>query len=326
MKILMLFILGIICGTSVLSQDKEDDIDLKFSSFAAGIDYTSNNSLNGTTSIYSKQPISSVFVSYYHKSGFNLSLYLSNIANSDESNTTSTQEYGMSLGYDLDITSWLIGSVNYTHYEFSENSNALKSNYSDLFNVSTYSDIKWWNASLDFGYYSGNANDIYASFQTGVDIDIDNVLIKDNTLSIQPSFILFANSIDYYNDEAYSNYYFLYEYSQNNPDETVGELLESIENPQDMQDRLISRIISRRPYYYRKISKLDTDLVISDLFKEQSSFNISSLGFSLPVYYQWGSFMLNVGFSLYKPLNQPTYVNEDWTSFTNVGLTYFLSW
>ncbi|MCW3785022.1 hypothetical protein [Plebeiibacterium sediminum] len=326
MKILMLFVFGVICTTSLYSQDTANSADLKFSSFAAGVDYTSNNSLNGTTSMYSTQPISSVFVSYYHKSGFNLSLYLSNIANSDESNTASTQEYGISLGYDLDITSWLMGSVNYSHYEFSDNSNALKSNYSDLFNLNTYSQIKWWNASIDFGYYSGEANDLYLSFQTGVDFDVDNVFKKGNTLSIQPAFILFANSIDYYNDEAYNNYYFLYEYSQNNPEETVGELLESIENPQDIQDRLISRIISRRPYYYKKISKLDTDLVISDLFKEQSSFNISSLGFSLPIYYQWGSFMVNAGFSVYKPLHQPTYVNEDWTSFTNFGLTYFLSW
>ncbi len=326
MKIYKLILLGIIYSATVTSQENSDLSNLKFSSFAAGVDYTTNNSLNGTTNIYSTQPVSSVYASYYHTSGLNLSLYFSNIENSDESNTASTQEYGLSVGYDLNINSWLGSSVSYSHYEFSENSHALMANYSNVFDLACYSQIKWWNTSVDLGYYSGDANDLYFSFQTGVDFDIGNVFKKDNTLSIQPTLILFANSIDYYNDEAYNNYYFLYEYSQNNPDETVGELLESIENPLDMQDRWISRVVNRRPYYYRKISKLDTDLVISDLFKEQSSFNISSLGFSLPIYYQWGSFMVNVGYSLYKPLNQPDYIDEEWTSFTNFGLTYFMTW
>ncbi len=310
----------------VFSQIDMESLDAKFSSLAAGIDYSTDNSLNGTTSIYSTQPVSSAFVSYYHKTGINLSLYFSNIENSDESNTQSTQEYGLSLGYDLDITDWLSTSANYSHYEFSENSHALRSNYSDLFNLSTYSQVKWWNSNFDIGVYLGEAQDLYCSFQTGVDINIDNVFKQGNSLSIQPSFVMFASSIDYYNEDAYKNYYFLYEYSQNNPDKTIGELLSIIEDPQTVQDRIISRIVGRRPYYLRKINKLDSDIVISDLFEKQSSFNISSLGFTLPVYYQWGSFMLNLGLSVYKPMNQPSYVEEEWTAYTNVGLTYFLSW
>ncbi len=326
MKKLILLLLAFIIGNNSFSQKDIDSDNLKFSSFAAGIDYTTDNSLNGTTSIYSTQPVSSLFVSYYHKTGINLSLYFSNIENSDESNTQATQEYALSLGYDLDINNWLSTSANYSHYEFSENSHALRSNYSDLFNVNAFSQVNWWNSNLDIGIYLGQAQDLYCSFQTGADINFDNVLIKNNSLSIQPSFVIYASSIDYYNEDAFKNYYFLYEYSQNNPDQTISELLSIIEDPQSTQDRIISRIVGRRPYYYRKIKQLDADIVISDLFKKQSAFNISSMGFSLPVYYQWGNFMLNVGYSLYKPMNQPSYVEEDWTGFTNVGVTYFLIW
>ena len=321
-KTVCLFVL-LFFAQSVFSQNT---LDANFSSLLVGADYCTNNSLNGNTSIYATQPVSTVYSSYYHKSGFNASFVFSNIANSDESNEKATQEYGLSLGYDMDFTEWLMASASYHHYFYSKNSYSLKSNYKDLYHLGMTTQVGWWLSGLDLGYFSGKANDMFVSLETGVEININNVLKKDNTLTLQPTVSLYASSINYYNENAYKNYYFLYSYSQSNPELTVEELLSYMENPQSPEQRIVKRILTNRPYYYTKVKELPLDLVISDLFKEQSSFAISSIGFSLPVYYQWGNMLINLGFSVYKPLNQPSYTEDSWTAFSNVGLTYLLPW
>jgi hypothetical protein len=304
----------------------QDNSDFEFSSLAIGTDYSTNSTLNGGVSMFDSQPTMSTYANFYHKSGFDFAFIMSNIQNSDELRTSSTQEYGLSLGYEQSLTKWLDLYGSYSYYMYSRNSYSLRSSYQHLYNLNLYSTVDWWFTSIDAGYYSGRAEDFFMSFETGVEFEFDDVFKKGNTLSFQPSISVYAGSVGYYNEEAYRNYYFIYNFSERNPDITVAELKEIYRNPVTPKEKNIQYILVNRPRARDRIFALPDDLVIWDLFQEYNRFDINSIGFSLPIYYTWGDFMINAGFSMLKPANQESYFDDSWQSYTNVGLTYFFTW
>jgi len=321
----IVFLLFISISAILTAQEEDNEVD-KFSSFAIGSDFSTNKNLNGLVNMFSSQPSLSLYSSYYHKSGFDFTFLFSTVGNSDESNTKATQEYGLLFGYNYDVFKWLNLSASYSHYFYSSNSYSIGSSFNNAFNLGLYGNVKSFTASFDAGHYLGKSNKIFTSLDLCYAFEFENVFAKDNSLSIEPSFTIYTDDLDYYNEQAYIDYYFLYNYSERRPDVTVGQLLYWIENPETILDRYVQRLVEERPFLIRKIQQLPTDLVISDLFKEQHKYGISSIGISLPVYYQWGDFQINVGFTVYKPVNQPNYFDDSWDSFANVGITYLISW
>ncbi|TLX77774.1 hypothetical protein E9993_03770 [Labilibacter sediminis] len=298
----------------------------KFSSFSFGEDFTSNNNLNGRVSTLNKQPVLSSMVSYYHKLGFDATLVFSNVWNSDQTNTKASQETTLSLGYDYDITEWLNASVSYNHYWYSKNSNSIQSDYTDLLSSCVYTEVDWWVSNIMAGYYSGRANEFFVNVETGVDFTFEDVFKEGNLLSIQPMISAYAGNINFYNEEAYRNYYFLYIFAQEYPNVTVNDMLIQIQEPDNQIERSLRNKLETRPRLKKRVDSLPSDLVIASMFEEQNSFNLSNIGFILPVFYSWGDFMVNLGLSAYKPLNQPSYNQNSWVMYSNVGLAYFISW
>ncbi len=320
-----IFFVFILISPSVLAQNGSAD-DYKYSSLAFSLDYTSDNSINGRTSIFGSQPNLSSLTSYYFPWGLDVSLMCTNIWNADESGSKSAQELGLSLGYSYDFNDWLSAYASYSHFSYSKNSNALNSVYEHAYATGISSELKWWTADITGGYYTGTTNELFLSLETGISIDFDNVFHKDNMLSFEPNISAYLGNISYYNTDAYSNYLFLYNYASDFPNITVDEFIENIKNPETNRDRILRNRLLERPQKLRKLSELPGDLVIWDLFKEQNEFNFNTIGFTFPVYYYWNDFMLNISYSAFKPINQPSYIEEEWSSYINMGVTYMISW
>ena len=301
-------------------QNKDAD---KFSAFSFSIDASSDNNVNGRFSMFGSQPTLSSMAGYYHKWGFDVSIMYTNVWQSDENNSSATQEFGLSLGYNVDFTDWLSGSASYNHYNYSENSHSVRSVYKYLTSASLYSEIDWWLTDATLGYYSGKEEELFIALETGFSIDLNNVFKEGNTLSVQPMVSGYVGDINYYNTYNYTNYYFTYSYAKSFPELTVGQFIYIMENPKTYRQKRISERIGNK---INRLYELPMEQVIWELFEEQEAFNFNNIGFTIPVFYYWGNFMINASFSAYRPVNQPSYVNKSWGTFTNTGITYFISW
>ena len=312
-----------LCELNVYSQNNDED---KFSSVIFGMDFVSNYSLNGRVSMFGNQPRLNTTASYYHKWGFDVSAIYSNVWKSDETETKSTQELAISLGYNYDFTEWLNGGVTYDRFIYSKNSYSIRSLYKNLYAIGLFSEVDWWISDVMAGKYTGRSEESFVVMETGITLDFDNVLKKDNMLSIQPMISAYMGDINYYNISAYTDYYFLYNYANTFPDMTVREFKYRMQNPQTYRDRNLSSRIQDKPLRIKKINELPTSVVLWDLFEEHETFDFNNIGFMIPVYYYWGDFVINFTYSAYKPINQPSYVDADWNSYSNIGVSYFLSW
>ncbi|MGQ1787951.1 MULTISPECIES: hypothetical protein [unclassified Saccharicrinis] len=305
--------------------------DDKFSSASFSLDFMTDHDINGRLSVYKNQPTLAGMVGYYHKSGFDISTSYSNIWNSDERNESSTQSLGLSLGYNIDFTEWLSGSAMYGHYFYSHDSHSLRSVYKNLVSAGLYSEVGWWVTDVMAGYYTGKVEELFVAFETGATIHFDHVFKKGNSLSFQPMVSAYMGDISYYNVEAYTSYLFAYQYAELFPEATTAELSERIVKRlvRLNQDNTSSQLTNQQKTLItrlRKLKALPDDLVLWDLFKEQKSFNFNNIGFTIPAYYYWGDFVISLGFSAFRPVNQPSYIEVNWSGYTNVGLTYFISW
>ena len=342
LKIIFYILLFTVYSLSVSGQDTIS-VDDKFSSLSFSLDFMSDNNVNGRFSMFGSQPNLAGSASYYHKWGFDISAMYSNVWKSDESNSNATQELGLSLGYNLDMTKWLSASASYSHFYYSRNSNALRSIYKYLISTGIYSEVKWWVTDVMVGYYSGRAEELYVAMETGVSFGFDNVFKKGNSLSIQPMVSAYMGDINYYNIGAYRNYRFLYNAATEFPNATVDQYigvqqisinslnrnLNSLDpdSPEYIKEsERIKNSIKRKENKVNRASRLPGDLVMSELFKEREFFDFNNIGFTIPVYYYWGDFMINIGFSAFRPVNQPSYVEESWSGYSNVGISYFMSW
>ncbi|WP_143525056.1 hypothetical protein [Labilibacter marinus] len=328
-KILIKYILAnalLAFGLIVSAQPQSNSEIDKFSSLSFGMDYMGDYNVNGRVNTQASQPNLTSMASYFHKSGFDISFMYTNIWNSDETYTQATQETDLSLGYSAEITNWLNGMASYSHFIYSDNSNSFRSNYKHLVSASLFSEVNWWLADVTVGYYSGRSNELFSSFETGVLFEFDDFLKKDNSLSIEPMVMINMGDIGYYDAQAYTDYRFAYGFAKSFPQLTAGEFLSIIDNPQTYREKNISDRLQNQPDKIDKLRELSDDTVLWNMFEEKSTFNLNNIGFTIPIYYYWSDFMINIGFSAFKPINQPSYVEEEWSSYANFGLTYFMSW
>ncbi len=313
-------------GSVVVGQEKVIEDAEVFSSASFSLDFMTDHDVNGRLSMFENQPTLSGMASYYHKSGFDISTSYSNIWNSNEGGDRSTQYLALSLGYNHDFKEWLSASVMYSQYFYSKDSYSLRSVYKNLISTAVYSEVDWWVSDVMLGYYSGKADEFFIAMETGVSFNMENVIKKGNSLSFHPIISAFMGDINIYNMEAYSSYTFIYNYASLFPEVTSAEFINKIENPVTNREKLLSARIQKQPNKLRKLRDLPDDLILWDLFSERKSFNFKNIGFSLPVYYYWGDFVINVGFSAFHAINQPEYADEEWSGYSNVGLTYFMNW
>lgn len=308
-----LFIFSIICRAG--SEDST-----KINSVITGFDYSSNTSSFGRFSSVIRQPSYSAYSSFYSQYGFNLGFSGIAIDNTDSTATKFTQQYNLSAGYDLDFGKYFSLSVLYTHFFYSRNSFSLNSIYKD--ELSTGLNLNWGkfytNASL---YYMwGDRNEIMNSVNAGVNLDIKDVFIKGHSISISPDLSAMWSNQDYYNQYAFKTYWYLYLLAQRRPELSIQKLY----NSPELYPRLWN-FLNNHPKKLKEFSRLDKDLIISELFRVNSKYNLSSVSCTIPVYYNAGNFSLNITYSITFPINVPEYLDNSAIHHFSAGLMYSFS-
>lgn len=305
----------------------------KESSIVIGTDYASNTNTFGHFNNFVKQPLLSPYVSYYGKRGLLVSGLANFVGNSDSTNTKTSSEFDFQLGYRWNITDHFSIVPSLTHFFYSANSNSLKSEFTDYFQVDLNAEVKWWYTSVSTGYIIGNSNQLIIIPQTGVYIQFDHILSKNNSLTFQPSVSCDFNNQDYYNSYYSKKYLFLKPYTNRSSAGTIREFLTDYSNGFKDFNKLTSallkeyfnRFFQNHPYYLENMKKLPQNEELMNLIEQTSNdkkFTITSLGLTLPVYYYIGNLVFNFTFSAFKPINQPDYLDSDWVTYSSLGVSY----
>jgi hypothetical protein len=324
--ITVLFVVG--CFTNLFSQTKKPDLtsDKRMSFIMVGSDYSSNVNSLGRVNDINPQPSLSAYASWFSAYNFDVSMTGYNVWNSDSSYTHPTQELDLVIGYTLPITKWLEARSSYSKYFYSDGSNSIRSGYSNLIDLTLSSEVKWWWLDAGCGYTFGGIEEFYSSAQTGVTIEFDNLFHRNHMLTLQPSFDVLFSNIDYYDLNMMQDYWFLYNYGEKNPDGTIADLYKDLASPTTPNVRVLKSFLTKHPVIAKRMQQLPADLVVSDIFEPNRSFELSTIGFTLPVYYSINNFDINLVYSIYKPVNQPSYVDASWINYMSLGASYLFGW
>ena len=300
----------IFCGWNAFSQYSGEGSKENSSVMMVGSDYYSNVTSQGRVNESTSQPSLSTYISWFSSFNLDLSLIGYNVWNSDSTYSKSSQELDLVMGYTLPLTKWMETSISYSHYFYTKGASSIRTAYSDLVEGSIDIEKKWWWLDLGCGYSMGNYNEFFATAQTGVTIEFDNLFNKGHILSIVPSFDTFFSNMDY-SDYLISTYPRLYALGQRFPEITVADF-----------KRLYPIVYYRLKTWYN----LPDELVLSSIFEPDNKFDLSTLGFTLPIYYTINDFDINLSYSIYKPVNQPWYIEDSWVSYASVGVSYLFDW
>ena len=305
----------------------------KESSIVIGTDYAGNTNTFGHFNNFVAQPLVSPYVSYFGKKGLFVSGLVNFVGNSDSTNTKTSSELDFQLGYRWNITDHFSIVPSFTHFFYSANSNSFKSGFTDYVQVDMNAELKWWYTTVSTGYIVGNNNQLIIIPQTGVNIQFDHILGKSNSLTIQPSVSCDFNNQDYYSSYYSKKYLFLKPYTNRISFGTMGEFLTDYENGFNDFNKLTSTILKEyfkrffenHPHYLEKMKKVPKNEKLSNLITQTSNdkkFTITSVGLSIPVYYNIGNLVFNFTFSAFKPINQPDYLDSNWITYSSFGIGY----
>jgi hypothetical protein len=300
---------------AVAMEESKDSSKLNF--VMTGIDYTSNTSSLGRFSSLSKQPSLSGFVSFYSKKGLNIGVSSLALGNSDTTASKYSYEYDFNIGYEFGLGKYFTLSTSYTRLFYSNNSYSLKSlhNHELTAGIGINKGVFFARAS---GYYLvGDYNEWMNSAHVGFNFIFKKGIFKNNFLAISPEVNTIMANQQYYNQYAYKTYWYLYGISERYPTMTIAELYEH-----QGSFPVRWRFINENPRILRNFRTLDKDLVISDLFRANNKYNLSSVNFTLPVSYNFGNFSLNLSYSVTIPMNTPQYIDNTAISYYSAGIYY----
>jgi hypothetical protein len=269
-------------------------------------DYASNSEVLGTFSNAAPQPSWSPSVSFLSKWGIDFSMNGYAIGNSDDSLEHFTGELDLMAGYNFEPVKGLVLYPSYTRFFHTENSNALKSIFSNDFHLDVDYTWKFINLGVSSGYFTGQQHTFYAALHNNYLISFNRIFGKKDALSLQPGIDL------NFGDYEYLNLYYL------------GQL----ENNQTYLYYLMLNPVIRR-YVFEERQKNPSltreDILIHYLeIKAADQLKFTSVGLSLPVSYMFGNFSLNAGIYAFIPVNQPDYLGSDVQFFYNIGISYLI--
>lgn len=294
------------------------DDSTKFNSLMAGFDYSSNSSSYGRFGSV-KQPSYSSYVSFFSSRNFNLGVSGMAIDNTDSTATKFTYQYSLTAGYDLELGKLFTLSTLYSHNIYSKNSYSLNSIYNN--EIMGGIDFNWKSVYANSSVYflMGDKNEWMNSFNAGFNVNINNVFFKGHSISIMPDVNAIMSNQQYYNQYAYKTYWYLVLIAKRRPDITIQKLYN---NPEQFPSLWSFLNNPKYPRRLKEFSQLDRDLIISDLFNVKSAYNLSSISFTLPIYYNIGNFSMNFVYSATFPMNLPEYLDNSTIHYFSAGLTY----
>ena len=307
--IVWLFISMQVFSQATVKNVQESDLieqEMKFNSLILSFDYASNTGLLGSFNAETKQPYFSTALVFFSKWNLDVSAMGFLIGNSDDSLDGFTSELDLIAGYTFEPLKNLTIVPGYSHYFQSENSNALKSIFSDNFNIDVDYMYRFVGFGASAGFYTGKQHTFYTIVRNNYLITFENVLFRKLYVSMQPG-------IDAgFGDYEYLNLYYLDQLR---------------ENPDYMANLTKYRGV-RRYIFLEKLKNpaLTSQQILDDFLENRAedSFKLTSVSISLPVTLILGNVGLNLGLYTYFPFGQPEFLSDEVQFFFNVGISYIL--
>jgi hypothetical protein len=300
----------------------------KESTIVVGSDYATNTNTFGHFNNFATQPLFSPSATYFGKNGLFFSGLMNFIGNSDSTNTKTSYETDLQLGYRLDISKHFSLTPSITHFFYSKNSNSFKSEFTDYLQMDMNAEFKWWYATVSTGYILGKSNQFILMPQTGVNIQFDHFLGKNHSLALQPSVSFDFSNQSYFNLYYRKGYVFLKPYLAKKPDATIEQFLTDYSSGLVDFNKLtklyFNRFFTNHPRMIARMKKLPQNDQLKLLIDpgNETKFTLTSVGLTLPVNYYIGNLILSFTFSAYKPINQPVYLDSEWVTYSSFGLSY----
>lgn len=312
--LLIIFLLGIHC-LSIQSQDSTSS-GIKpsrlnaFNSLMVSFDYSSNTGSYGIYNTEVNQPSYATAVTFISKFGFDAGGMFFITDNSDQTYTKATTEFDLMLGYQFNIGHFSI-YPNYTHFFNNDESNSVKSAYTDNIQLDLSFEYRFFMSALTGNYLFGDENTPALSFQNYLLMDKSNFIFDRLYVALQPGVDLtWSNRYDYQNN--------VLDYLLNNP----RRLKTFLDNHQFLKRRY-NRLKSNYPDLTNE--QLLT-LLTSRYITTNKDFKLSSFSVLLPVYFMYGNFSINLSGMYYKPLNVSKYLDDSAEFYLSAGVAYIFSW
>jgi hypothetical protein len=267
------------------------------------------------------EPSYSLNAGYSGWKGLSISTAATSIANSDSTNSKSTSEIDFGASYQWTVLEYFTITPSYAHYFYSKNSLSSGTGLYDFAQLQIGGGYHWLSASVSSGYTFGQSFDMNIDGGISGSFTFDNVLWKNNSLTIGPS-VSFGISNQSFSNSAFQKVFgFVEAFSQRNPTVTAGDLITEYSSAKPKYPVMVARL-KRNPALLRRLNKLDKNQVLSDIFVTTSTFGLSTVDLSLPICYTVKNLAFSFCVTFNQPENQPSYISSDITSYYNFGITY----
>ncbi len=304
MKTLLTFFFLIVVNVVSLCQVSEE----KYNFTLLSLDYSSNTNTFGLNVLETKQPNLISSITFASKTNFDISYIGIATSNADTTLTATTYEHDLMLAYNINISDDFIIYPAYTHLFHSKKSYAFNSAFKDIFQIDLMLYKKHLNSSLSLNYMLGEKNMVYTSFQNALEIDFDDVLIKNSNLNIQLGFILNVSDKNYYNKTIYDSW-------------GRESFISWVYNNYRNLTLIVNQSINSNGLEYTKNELYEKiEEVQPEVFGK--SYALSSIDVYLPIFYSIKSFMFNFTASLNVPLISNSFYESEISLSISTGISY----
>ena len=289
----MIFLLSIFSACSVLAASPtiQQPDSVTFNSILVSADYASDNIVYGNLNTTVSQPCFSSVFSYTSRSGMEATAGYSLIDNSDTSLNKATHQYDFTLGYRFSFPLDLYLSGSYTRFFYSKNTTTLRSTFDHQMELDAGYSGKFADVSASAFYLIGNTGEFFLSLQNSYNFSIDNFPFRNVSTGFMPGVFTILSSQQFYNEY------------------------------------LLNQFLQHPVYYmYRWRLMGYTKEQIKAMLLEEKKFTFTSFMATVPVCFSWKNFMLTGGATFLKPLNQPSFTDDNWVVMYNFNLSYMLLW
>jgi hypothetical protein len=154
-----------------------------------GLTYGSNSSYLGR---YQTEvlPYVSADISYVSKTGFSLSLFTYDIS----SNATLLDEVDAMAGWSFDLSKRVDASAFYTRFFFNESTESIRASVQNVASASLGLDWSYLYTKVTAHYIFGDANDFFAVLDNSRYFSLGHVFRKDDNISLEPKATIIAGT------------------------------------------------------------------------------------------------------------------------------------
>ena len=161
----------------------------KLSMLVLGLSYGNNSSYLGRYQA-KRLPYYTADVSYMHKSGW----WISGLAYQVLNSSSFIDEVDVMGGYNFDFTKKIDGSIYYSRYFFSPESELIKASVANAMNASIGFDWSYVYSRLSGSFIFGESSDFFLTFDNSRYFETNQLLHKNDYLSFEPKLSVIAGT------------------------------------------------------------------------------------------------------------------------------------